>query len=140
MAYQSRTRKRVNALRRAPDGSAFRTCEGCGVSVAIALVDMHECESKKDVKRLKVEKGGNQIKEQQLKFQDQPRSEFRFFMESFTGTSDIKDPIEMDRKGFETWKNMSSQEKLPYKLCAKKVNDALMKSYLKNQRIKCFHL
>lgn len=25
MAYQSRTRKRVNALRRAPDGSAFQT-------------------------------------------------------------------------------------------------------------------
>ncbi|XP_024971660.1 high mobility group B protein 7 [Cynara cardunculus var. scolymus] len=130
MAYQSRTRKRVNALRRAPDGSAFRTCESCGVSVAIALVDMHECESQKDVKRLKVEKEKHQIKVE-LRFQDQPRSEFRFFMESFMNSCDIKNLIEMDRKGFETWKNMSSQEKLPYKLHAKTVNDAYDKKLLK---------
>ncbi|KAI3751232.1 hypothetical protein L2E82_22280 [Cichorium intybus] len=132
MAYQSRTRKRVNALRRAPDGSAFQTCENCGVSIAIVLVDMHECRFKKDVKRLKGEKREQLIWEDvEQRFQDQPRSEFRFFMESFVKKCDSKNLVEIERKGFETWKNMSSQEKLPYKLEAKKVNDAYFQKLIK---------
>ncbi|CAH1445428.1 unnamed protein product [Lactuca virosa] len=134
MAYQSRTRKRVNALRRAPDGSAFQTCESCGVSVAIVLVDMHDCESKNDVKRSKGVKGEHKPliwEELEQRFQDQPRSEFRFFMESFAKNCHAKNLVEIEQKGFETWKNMSSQEKLPYELEAKKVNDAYFEKLLK---------
>ncbi|KAF5790433.1 putative chromatin remodeling & transcriptional activation HMG family [Helianthus annuus] len=127
MAYQSRTRKRVNALRRAPDGSAFQTCGSCGVSIAIALADMHECESKRDVKKPKVE---FQIEVEQ-RFQNEPRSEFRFFMESFVKNCDAKSYIEIDRKGFETWKNMSSEERLPYVVQAKLVNNAYYEKLLK---------
>ncbi|XP_076903710.1 high mobility group B protein 7-like [Bidens hawaiensis] len=125
MAYQSRTRKRVNALRRGPDGSAFRNCESCGVSIAIAIADMHECESKKEVKKLK----GVNVEEQ--RFRDEPRSEFRFFMESFVKNCDANSYIEMDRKGFETWKNMSSKERQPYVIQAKIVNDAYYEKLLK---------
>nr|XP_043618268.1 high mobility group B protein 7 [Erigeron canadensis] len=136
MAYQSRTRKRVNAiLVRAPNGSAFQTCESCGVSVAVALVDMHQCENKKGVKKLKVK---NKIVDEK-RFQDQPRSEFRFFMESFVKDCDIIGHVEMDRKGFDTWKNMSSQERLKYKLQAKKVNDAYYQKIVEeeDQMVSC---
>ncbi|KAD4585960.1 hypothetical protein E3N88_23561 [Mikania micrantha] len=130
MAYQSRTRKRVNALRRAPDGSAFQNCESCGISIAIALADMHECEPKKDVKKLKEEKVKCWIEVEQG-FQDEPRSEFRFFMESFAKNHDAKNYIEMDKKGFETWKNMSSEERQPFIIQAKTVNDAYHDKLLK---------
>ncbi|KAF5956461.1 hypothetical protein HYC85_003686 [Camellia sinensis] len=50
----------------------------CDVLVAIALSDMHECESKKNVKRFKGEITSQNVKD--LSFQDQPRSPFRFFM------------------------------------------------------------
>ncbi|KAL4556951.1 hypothetical protein LXL04_035120 [Taraxacum kok-saghyz] len=139
MAYQSRTRKRVNALRRAPDGSAFQTCESCGVSVAIVLLDMHDCESKKDVKRSKGETAEHLIWEEvEQRFQDQPRSEFRFFMESFGKNSGTKNLFEIERKGFAKWKNMSSQEKLPYELEAKKVNDAYFQKLLKESEDQMF--
>nr|GEV32398.1 high mobility group B protein 7 [Tanacetum cinerariifolium] len=125
MAYQTRSRKRVNALRRGPDGSAFQTCENCGVLVAVALVDMHECEcelKKVGVKKAKGEKVEMHVWDDK-RFKDQPRSEFRFFMESFMKDSNSQNFFEMDREGFETWKNMSSEEKLSYKLKAKKVDD-----------------
>ncbi|OMP05504.1 hypothetical protein COLO4_08802 [Corchorus olitorius] len=56
MANHPRTRKRVHATipRRAPDGSAFKNCDTCGETVAIALADWHECENKKkELKRFK---------------------------------------------------------------------------------------
>ncbi|KAI3705681.1 hypothetical protein L1987_75922 [Smallanthus sonchifolius] len=130
MAYQSRSRKRVNALRRGPDGSAFQICGSCGISIAIALADMHECESKMEVRKLKVEEVGFRFEVEQ-RFRDEPRSEFRFFMESFGKNYDTKNYIEMDRKGSETWKNMSSEERLPYVIQAKTVNDAYYEKLLK---------
>ncbi|KAL8268704.1 hypothetical protein R6Q59_002502 [Mikania micrantha] len=45
----NRSRKRVEAetssvtLKRAKNGSAFTRCEGCGKSVAVALISMHDC-------------------------------------------------------------------------------------------------
>lgn len=52
--------------------------EFCGDSVAIALLDMHECDDKRRHKRFKDTSGGfyyeNSI------FRDQPRSPFRLFM------------------------------------------------------------
>ncbi|OMO70350.1 hypothetical protein CCACVL1_18964 [Corchorus capsularis] len=56
MANPPRTRKRVHATipRRAPDGSAFKNCDTCGETVAIALAGWHECENKKkELKRFK---------------------------------------------------------------------------------------
>lgn len=53
MASAPRVNKRVFPIRRAPDGSAFHKCGACGVSIAIALADMHYCESKMEVKRFK---------------------------------------------------------------------------------------
>ncbi|XP_071718918.1 uncharacterized protein [Rutidosis leptorrhynchoides] len=126
MVHESKGRKRISALRRAPDGSAFQFCEKCGVSVAVALVDMHECDSK-NIKKLK---GDSQLEQ---RFRDQPRSEFRFFMESFALNCNMDDLLEIDRKGFETWKNMSSEEKLKYKLQAKKVNNAYYQQLMEEE-------
>ncbi|KAK2396932.1 hypothetical protein QL285_058559 [Trifolium repens] len=42
-----KVKKRVCAIPRAPNGSAFFNCGTCGVSVAISLADMHYCESNK---------------------------------------------------------------------------------------------
>ncbi|KAI8008261.1 hypothetical protein LOK49_LG07G00780 [Camellia lanceoleosa] len=128
MANQPRTRKRVNAIRRASDGSAFHKCHYCGVLVAIALSDMHECKSRKNVKRFKGEIRTQNVKD--LSFQDQPRSPFRYFMESFVETCKAKNQIEVDRKGFETWRTMSKQERLPYVLQAAKVNSSYEKALL----------
>ncbi|GJY26698.1 high mobility group B protein 7 [Tanacetum coccineum] len=112
MAYQTRSRKRVNALRRGPDGSAFQTCESCGVLVAVALVDMHECEC--EIKKVGVKKAKGEKVEMYI--WDDKR-------ESFMQDCNSQNFFEMDREGFETWKNMSSEEKLLYKLKAKKVDD-----------------
>ncbi|EXB25880.1 hypothetical protein L484_012307 [Morus notabilis] len=123
MAITPRTRKRVRAIPRAPDGSAFRNW--CGVSVAISLADMHECESSQKVKRFRgIQKSPNV---QKGRFWDQPRSPFCFFMEEFKKTCESGDSIEIDRKGFETWKNMSKEERQPYVRKAARVDSAYYK-------------
>ncbi|XP_031271359.1 uncharacterized protein LOC116129764 isoform X2 [Pistacia vera] len=193
------TRKRVRALPRAPDGSAFQKCQSCEVLVPIALAGMHECKTKKKVKRfrgvcekptvLKQGPGDHQVpitlsdtdegetKKEVKSFRDvcekptvlkqgsgdhqvpitladadecetkkevkrftgvceQPtvlkqgsvdhevRSPFRFFMESFVKMCKEEKLIDIDRKGFEAWKNMSMEEKLPYLDQAEKVDAA----------------
>uniref|UniRef100_A0A803R1Q9 HMG box domain-containing protein n=1 Tax=Cannabis sativa TaxID=3483 RepID=A0A803R1Q9_CANSA len=115
MAAAPRTRKRVRAIPRASDGSAFQNCHACGVSVAIALADMHDCQTTLKVKRFKGIGANPNVKEEF--FWDQPRSAFCFFMEEFKENNESKgsiDSIEIDRKGFETWKNMSKEERQPY--------------------------
>lgn len=59
--------------------------DSCGVSVAIALFDMHECGLKRGAKRSKVEiegeEGFNTLKEiEGLSVEEQPRSPFCCFM------------------------------------------------------------
>ncbi|KAK6156056.1 hypothetical protein DH2020_010304 [Rehmannia glutinosa] len=133
MAYQSRARKRVHAIRRGPDGSAFQKCESCGVSVPIALYDMHECEIKENVrKKLKSEFENGSVKEQRI--QDLPRSAFRFFMEEFTKTCNDGNEVEIDKKGIETWKTMTTEERRPFVLQANKVNSAYDKLLHKEER------
>ncbi|AED90860.2 HMG-box (high mobility group) DNA-binding family protein [Arabidopsis thaliana] len=86
MAIRPRTRKRVQAVRRAADGSAFKKCEECGVMIAIALYDMHECgEKRREVKRFKYIASGNidNISKPIGSFEDEPRSPFVFFLEEF---------------------------------------------------------
>ncbi|KAL1533087.1 S-adenosyl-L-methionine-dependent methyltransferases superfamily protein [Salvia divinorum] len=106
MAYQSRPRKRVraNPIRRAPDGSAFLKCEGCGISVAVALADMHECGIKKNTTQCR-----DGSVERQM-----PRSAFHFFMDEFLKTCEEGTLIEKDKKGCDAWKNMSIKERQPY--------------------------
>ncbi|KAL6530414.1 hypothetical protein OROHE_014767 [Orobanche hederae] len=118
MAYQSRARKRVHALCRAPDGSAFQKCESCGLSGPIALVDMHECE----IKKLKSHFEDGSVKEPMI--QHQPRSAFRFFIEEFKKSCKDGNETEREKKGFEKWKTMSKETRLPYCLQADKVNSA----------------
>ncbi|GLT88539.1 hypothetical protein SLE2022_065590 [Rubroshorea leprosula] len=127
MAIPPRTRKRVHAIRRAPDGSAFEKCDRCGVTVAIALADMHQCRTdNKNVKRFKgISQGQDQNVTKRI-YPDQPRSAFRFFMESFEGRKK-GNLIYIDRKGFETWKKMSKEERRPYITQAEKVNSAYLK-------------
>ncbi|KAJ3699591.1 hypothetical protein LUZ61_003296 [Rhynchospora tenuis] len=127
-------RKRVSALYpllRAPDGSAFTNCELCGVSVPIALADMHDCvelkvkrrrntvdkccwvQEKPDEKRLlTIEK--ESMEKSGADFKDQPRSAFCFFMEEFSKNCEGRILIEVSERGFETWKNMSIEERTPY--------------------------
>ncbi|GAU49447.1 hypothetical protein TSUD_137910 [Trifolium subterraneum] len=82
-----RVKKRVCTIPRAPDGSAFFNCGTCGVSVAISLADMHFCQSNK----------------------------MEFKRESFMKDQDMEIyNIEIDRIGFEKWKNMSEEEKQPF--------------------------
>nr|AAZ52752.1 hypothetical protein At5g05330 [Arabidopsis thaliana] len=91
MAIRPRTRKRVQAVRRAADGSAFKKCEECGVMIAIALYDMHECgEKRREVKRFKYIASGNidNISKPIGSFEDEPRSPFVFFL-SKKGTGDV---------------------------------------------------
>ncbi|KAJ4793169.1 HMG-box (High mobility group) DNA-binding family protein [Rhynchospora pubera] len=116
-------RKRVHALSpllRAPDGSAFTNCEVCGVSVPIALVDMHDCvELKVRRRRNTVEKRLLRIEKESMEksasnFKDQPRSAFCFFMEEFSKNCEGDILIEVSERGFETWKNMSIEERTPY--------------------------
>ncbi|KAF7132722.1 hypothetical protein RHSIM_Rhsim09G0183800 [Rhododendron simsii] len=144
MANQPRTRKRVHAIRRSSDGSAFQKwyaslslslslslshgfldtlrlgvltfCSNlCGVSVAVALADMHECESKKNAKRFKGEcMNRNNVKQREI----------------FLKSCKARNRIEVDRKGFETWRNMSKKERLPYVLQAEKVNSVYTRGLL----------
>ncbi|KAF6143122.1 hypothetical protein GIB67_041190 [Kingdonia uniflora] len=133
-------RKRVFAiLRRAPDGSAFQKCDSCKVSIALALFDMHVCNPKTSVKnnhkRLKRGESGNPtsiVKQQQEgSFVDQPRSPFCFFMEYFKKTQSCEGLIDVDRKGFETWKCMSPKERHQFVLQAESVNSSYNKALLK---------
>nr|GMC96632.1 high mobility group B protein 3-like isoform X1 [Ipomoea batatas] len=125
MAYP---RKRIHALpiRRGPDGSAFQKCESCGLSVAIALADMHECGAGRVVKKAKTQCGAKTRKEpskngDEMRFQGQPRSAFRLFMEEFVKKCKDGNAIDVDRGGFETWRCMSKKERQPYELQARKI-------------------
>ncbi|KAJ1401126.1 High mobility group box domain superfamily [Sesbania bispinosa] len=109
-----RNRKRVCAILRAPDGSAFQNCETCGVSVAVALADMHHCESKMEPKRFKGIDGTRRQPQSNHGFRNLPISPYRIFMESFMKGREKEDYIKMDRIGFEKWKSMSEEEKRPY--------------------------
>ncbi|XP_038719899.1 high mobility group B protein 7 isoform X2 [Tripterygium wilfordii] len=123
-----RPRKRVRAIRRAPDGSAFQPCDGCGISVAVALADMHECETEKEeVKRFKGVCAKQNVIDQSCN--DQPRSAFRLFMESFVNICSKHGKfIDIDQCGFESWKNMSEEERQPYVYEAEVVNEANTKA------------
>uniref|UniRef100_A0A6N2LED9 HMG box domain-containing protein n=1 Tax=Salix viminalis TaxID=40686 RepID=A0A6N2LED9_SALVM len=132
MGNPPRTRKRVRGIRRAPDGSAFENCNSCGVLVAIALADLHECKAgtKNNVKRFKGLNGKQNVVQQS--FCEQPRSPFRLFMEDFTKTGKIWNVIDIDRKGFETWRNMSKEERRPYITGADEINSAHAKCLIKD--------
>lgn len=128
MAYQPKARKRIHAVRRAPDGSAFQKCHYCGVLIAVALEDMHDCKSKTNGKRFK---GEHDIQStQKQSFHNQPRSPFCFFIEGFMKTNSCEDWINVDRRGFETWQKMSKEEKETYVLQAEKVNWAYEEALL----------
>nr|DAD25835.1 TPA_asm: hypothetical protein HUJ06_027303 [Nelumbo nucifera] len=129
MANPLRTRKRVHAMRRAPDGSAFEKCNFCGVSVPVALSDMHECTLKKEYEKLKGAcRNQNPVK---LIIDNQPRSPFCVFMESFKRLHANEDWINIDRKGFESWKNMSTKDRHQFIVQAEEVNLAYEKTLLK---------
>ncbi|XP_021904190.1 high mobility group B protein 7 [Carica papaya] len=131
MVIPPRTRKRVHAVPRGPDGSAFEKCDRCGVMVPIALADMHDCEGKKmkEVKRFKGISGKPKAIEQSS-YSEQPRSPFRFFVEKFMESCKLADSINIDIEAFETWKNMSEEERLPYVLQSKKVSSAYEKALI----------
>ncbi|KAI3870777.1 hypothetical protein MKX03_006761 [Papaver bracteatum] len=150
MANLLRNRKRVFPLCRAPDGSAFQKCDLCGVSVAIAIYDMHECKlkqgrkggkkrnkkwesfSKDDDQRkaVKCEDDGNND-DGGKGFSDQPRSAFCFFIESLQ----MGNFFDADRKGFEKWKCMSFKERSPFVIEAEKVNLAYESILLKEVQV-----
>ncbi|XP_078160511.1 HMG-box (high mobility group) DNA-binding family protein [Carex rostrata] len=132
-------RKRVHALYpplRAPDGSAFSKCELCGASVPIALADMHDCEEFNVKRRRKYDEwcGIQEEPDEKIlltitkesmissEFRDQPRSPFCFFMEEFSRDFEGHLLIEVSQRGFETWKNMSSEERTRYDVIASKIN------------------
>ncbi|KAL3732448.1 hypothetical protein ACJRO7_029165 [Eucalyptus globulus] len=129
----ARARKRVRATRRAADGSAFQNCDTCGESVAIALADMHECEEpKKEVKRFRGFCGvlkSNYVGEESAA--DQPRSAFCFFMESFLRNREGVHSIDVEREGFETWKNMSVEERQPYIIRERKIDSVYREALLR---------
>ncbi|CAN1196887.1 hypothetical protein LINPERPRIM_LOCUS43193 [Linum perenne] len=138
MANFARNRKRVYAIpRRAPDGSAFQPCQKCGVSVAIALSDLHECENsdaKRDVKRFRGCSSNRSLAGEVL--DGQPLSPFRYFMECFGKR--YGDPIDADKKGFEIWKIMSKEERRPYVDHAQRVNSDYCKRWAEEIRYHMF--
>ncbi|KAL0736538.1 hypothetical protein Bca4012_012748 [Brassica carinata] len=115
MAIRPRTRKRVEAVRRAADGSAFEKCEECGVTIAIALFDMHECggEKRREVKRFKCVSSGKIDDISKPSFEDEPRSPFVFFLEDFR-KSYGGSMVEASRICFTVWKNMSGEDQKPF--------------------------
>uniref|UniRef100_A0A7N0TJK3 HMG box domain-containing protein n=1 Tax=Kalanchoe fedtschenkoi TaxID=63787 RepID=A0A7N0TJK3_KALFE len=123
-------RRRVRAIPRAPDGSAFLKCSDCGVSVPIVLEDMHECGCgvNRDVKRFlgKCERPFVTS----LRVEDQPRAAFCIFMEKWRKSLPDEDPIVVDRKGFDIWKIMSMQERDCYEVEAKRVNYAYLDKWI----------
>ncbi|CAI9774936.1 unnamed protein product [Fraxinus pennsylvanica] len=133
MVCQPRARKRVHSIPRGPNGSAFQKCEKCGLSVAIALADMHKCEIKKQfTEKLKSQFGIRNSN--RLKIQHQPRSAFRLFIEKLMNTCKDGNEIEMDRKGFELWKKMSKEERKPFVVQAEKINSAYVKLLLEEEK------
>ncbi|CDY14119.1 BnaC02g02360D [Brassica napus] len=116
----ARIRKRVQAVRRAADGSAFDKCEECGVMIAIALFDMHECgEKRREPKRFKcVSSDSKPIGS----FGDEPRSPFVFFVEDFRRSYD-GNMVDASRICFRVWKNMSREDQKPLVARAEEVND-----------------
>lgn len=52
----------------------------CGVSVAVALADIHECEHKMEAKRFKGTCGIRRLPKPEPRLHDQPVSPFRLFM------------------------------------------------------------
>ncbi|XP_052482518.1 high mobility group B protein 7 isoform X21 [Gossypium raimondii] len=128
MANHPRARKRVHATipRRSPNGSAFQKCDICGDMVAIALADMHECgPKKKELKKFKGISGTQNAVKPMVRLQ--PRSAFNIFWESFMEANKNGNLVDVDRKVFETWKNMSEEERKPYVTQAGKLNSAYMK-------------
>ncbi|KAH9602566.1 hypothetical protein KSS87_011408 [Heliosperma pusillum] len=119
-----RTRKRVGALRRAPDGSGFLNCDECRVSVPVALMDMHNCKVKKDLKRFKGKTKTMFCKDKLV--YEEPRSPFLFFMESYAKTCRAQDLVEINRQAFQIWKNMSTKEQWPFVLHAQKVDNVYL--------------
>ncbi|KAF8115199.1 hypothetical protein N665_0029s0043 [Sinapis alba] len=116
MAIRPRTRKRVEAVRRAADGSAFEKCEECGVMIAIALFDMHECcgEKRREVKRFKCVSSGKKMDDiSEPSFEDEPRSPFVFFLEDFR-KSYGGNMVEASSICFIVWKNMSGEDQKPF--------------------------
>ncbi|KAM0953754.1 putative chromatin remodeling & transcriptional activation HMG family [Dioscorea sansibarensis] len=124
MANGPGARKRVRAPRRGPDGSAYQKCERCGVSVPIVLLDMHDC-GRKIARR----------DSSSLGIAFQPRSPFRFFMESFEKTFKTRNLVEIEREGFNQWVNMSREERLPYIIKAEEINSIYHKTLLKEGRV-----
>ncbi|KAH7677770.1 HMG box-containing protein [Dioscorea alata] len=123
MANGLRARKRVRAPCRAPDGSAYQKCERCGVSVPIVLLDMHDCGQK----RAKRDSSS-------LGISLQPRSPFRFFMESFEKTFKTRNLLKIEQEGFNQWVNMSQEERSPYIIKAEEINSIYHKMLLKEGR------
>ncbi|CAH8324454.1 unnamed protein product [Eruca vesicaria subsp. sativa] len=110
----ARIRKRVQAVRRAADGSAFDKCEECGVMIAIALFDMHECgEKRREVKRFKPISSDRIDSKPVGSFEDEPRSPFVFFLEDFRKSCD-GDMVDASRICFTVWKNMSREDQKPF--------------------------
>lgn len=135
MANHPRTRKRVHATipRRSPDGSAFQKCDICCETVAIALADMHECgTNKKELKRFKGITGTQNVVTPIVPWQ--PRSPFNIFMESFTETNKNGNLIDIDRRGFETWKYMCKEERQPYVILARVVDSAYKKDVIQEEK------
>ncbi|KAL3524041.1 hypothetical protein ACH5RR_016875 [Cinchona calisaya] len=136
MVHRPRMRKRVHAIRRGPDGSAFQKCEKCGLSVVIALADMHECldhSKSKNAKKLKGRQRQSEIFTRPHNIQDEPRSAFLFFMEDFGKICKDGNEIAIDTEGFERWKKMSKEERQPYVIKAEKVNLAHTKALIEEE-------
>ncbi|CAH2074023.1 unnamed protein product, partial [Thlaspi arvense] len=132
MAIRPRIRKRVQAVRRAADGSAFEKCEECGVAIAIALFDMHECgEKRREVKRFKYISSPkiDNISKPTGCFEDEPRSPFIFFLysnqnlplENFMKNHG-GDLVDASRICFNEWKLMSTEEQGPFIALAAEVD------------------
>ncbi|KAK8610989.1 hypothetical protein V6N13_131054 [Hibiscus sabdariffa] len=101
--------------------------------VAIALADMHDCgPKKKELKRFK----GTAVSQNAAKpiITLQPRSAFNIFLESFMEFNKNGSFIDIDRKGFQTWKNMCKEERKPYLTQAEKVNSAYMKDVIEEEK------
>ncbi|KAL9676514.1 hypothetical protein QQ045_004728 [Rhodiola kirilowii] len=121
-------RKRVRAIPRAPDGSAFHKCSDCGALVPIVLDDMHECRVNKAVKRFwgKCEKSTVS----NLRLEEEPRSGFRMYMGNLRESLPDEDPAVIDRKGFDIWKTMSAQERDSYERAAKRIDSAYLGKWI----------
>ncbi|XP_073282334.1 high mobility group B protein 7 [Primulina huaijiensis] len=130
-------RKRVYWIRRGADGSAFLKClrvwkydvtrsENCGLSVAIALADMHDCGIKNNVTK-KLKSSCEDVEFMGQRIQDQPRSAFHFFMDEFMKDFEEGNKVEIHKKGYEKWTKMTKEEREPFVLAADKLNSDYVK-------------